>query len=396
MGWNFAKSISAHHDAHVIVETKYKQPLDEYASKHPEEFENMTFYFVSRKRWKLLRKILPVSYYWTYREWMKKAYDLAVDLDKKNDFDLTHMITLSGYREPSLFWKLPKPFIWGPIGGLSDSPWCLLPVLGIRGAFSLYLRNIANGLQKRYGVACRKAAAHAHTILTKTKQDVEDIRNFWNKDSQILTEVGFETRHQTYEPQAHEPGTPLEVCWAGVHEPRKNLELLLHALTLCKEPMRVHVMSKGWRTPIYKKLAAKLGVADKVIFHGFLPREESFKVMSSSHVFVITSVRDDTPTVLFEAFRYGLPVIAIDHAGFGAILDDTCGCKIPIHSFKQVVADYAKHLDYLATHEEERRKKSQGALDICKKFTWEKKMEFLNQVYEKAAADKEAGISSAK
>lgn len=396
MGWNFAKSISAHHDAHVIVETKYKQPLDEYASKHPEEFENMTFYFVPRKRWKLLRKILPVSYYWTYREWMKKAYDLAVDLDKKNDFDLTHMITLSGYREPSLFWKLPKPFIWGPIGGLSDSPWCLLPVLGIRGAFSLYLRNIANGLQKRYGVACRKAAAHTHTILTKTKQDVEDIRNFWNKDSQILTEVGFETRHQTYEPQAHEPGTPLEVCWAGVHEPRKNLELLLHALTLCKEPMRVHVMSKGWRTPIYKKLAAKLGVADKVIFHGFLPREESFKVMSSSHVFVITSVRDDTPTVLFEAFRYGLPVIAIDHAGFGAILDDTCGCKIPIHSFKQVVADYAKHLDYLATHEEERRKKSQGALDICKKFTWEKKMEFLNQVYEKAAADKEAGISLAK
>ena len=396
MGWNFAKSISAHHDAHVIVETKYKQPLDEYASKHPEEFENMTFYFVPRKRWKLLRKILPVSYYWTYREWMKKAYDLAVDLDKKNDFDLTHMITLSGYREPSLFWKLPKPFIWGPIGGLSDSPWCLLPVLGIRGAFSLYLRNIANGLQKRYGVACRKAAAHTHTILTKTKQDVEDIRNFWNKDSQILTEVGFETRHQTYEPQAHEPGTPLEVCWAGVHEPRKNLELLLHALTLCKEPMRVHVMSKGWPTPIYKKLAAKLGVADKVIFHGFLPREESFKVMSSSHVFVITSVRDDTPTVLFEAFRYGLPVIAIDHAGFGAILDDTCGCKIPIHSFKQVVADYAKHLDYLATHEEERRKKSQGALDICKKFTWEKKMEFLNQVYEKAAADKEAGISLAK
>jgi glycosyltransferase involved in cell wall biosynthesis len=60
-----------------------------------------------------------------------------------------------------------------------------------------------------------------------------------------------------------------------------------------------------------------------------------------------------------------------------------------------VVADYAKHLDYLATHEEERRKKSQGALDICQKFTWEKKMEFLNQVYEKAAADKAAGYNSA-
>jgi glycosyltransferase involved in cell wall biosynthesis len=392
MGWNFAKSISAHHDAHVIVETKFKPPLEEYTSLHPEEVKNMTFHFVTRKRLKLLRKILPMSYYWTYRIWMKNACKLAVELDKKNDYDLIHMITISGYREPSFFWKIPKPFIWGPIGGLSDSPWCLLPVLGLRGAFSLYVRNIANGIQKRYGFACRKAAKHAHTILTKTTQDVVDIKNFWHKDSQLLTEVGFENRHQKYEPHAHEPGTPLQVCWAGIHEPRKNLELLLHALTLCKEPMQVHVLSKGARTPIYKKLAAKLGVKDKVIFHGFLPRDESFKIMSSSHVFVITSVRDDTPTVLFEAFRYALPVVAIDHAGFGAILDDTCGCKIPIHSFKQVVADYAKHLDFLATNENERQRKSQGALDICQNYTWEKKMEFLNRLYEKAVDNKAVAV----
>ena len=147
----------------------------------------------------------------------------------------------------------------------------------------------------------------------------------------------------------------------------------------------MHVLSKGSRTPIYKELAAKLGVDDKVIFHGFVPREESFRIMSSSHVFVITSVRDDTPTVLFEAFRYALPVVAIDHAGFGAILDETCGCKIPIVSFKQVVADYAKHIDYLASNEDERRKKSQGALDMCQQFTWDKKMEFLNSIYEKSA-----------
>jgi glycosyltransferase involved in cell wall biosynthesis len=49
-----------------------------------------------------------------------------------------------------------------------------------------------------------------------------------------------------------------------------------------------------------------------------------------------------------------------------------------------VVADYAKHLDYLASNEDERRKKSQGAIDICQKYTWDKKMEFLNSIYENA------------
>jgi len=73
MGWNFAKSISIHHDAHVIVETKFKQPLEEYAAQHPDEVKNITFYFVPRTRLRTLRKILPMSYYWTYRTWMKKA-----------------------------------------------------------------------------------------------------------------------------------------------------------------------------------------------------------------------------------------------------------------------------------------------------------------------------------
>ena len=118
MGWNFARSISAHHDAHVIVETKFKQSLENYAIEHPDECRHITFHFVPRTRLKLLRKLIPVSYYLTYRNWCKRAYRLAVKLDKIHDFDLTHMITLSGYREPGFFWKLPKTFLWGQIGGL--------------------------------------------------------------------------------------------------------------------------------------------------------------------------------------------------------------------------------------------------------------------------------------
>lgn len=100
MGWNFTRSISVHHDVHVIVETKFKQSLEKYATDHPDECRNIIFHFVPRTRLKLLRKIIPLSYYLTYRNWMKKAYGLALELDKIHDFDLTHMITLSGYREP--------------------------------------------------------------------------------------------------------------------------------------------------------------------------------------------------------------------------------------------------------------------------------------------------------
>ena len=388
MGWNFARNIAKHHDTHIIVETKYQESLQNYAKEHAEETANMTFHFIKRQRWKKLRRICPPSYYLTYHMWMKKAYQYAQELDKTEDFDLVHMITISGYREPSLFWKLGKPFIWGPIGGISDSPWCLLKCLGLKGALPLAVRNIVNGIQKRFGVACKKAAEHAHTILAKTKGDLEDIRRFWGKEALLLNEIGLETQHTKYPPAIHEEGTPFKICWAGVHIPRKALELLLHALSLCKENVELHVLSKGPRTGVYRKLAQKLGIAEKVTFHGFVSREESFRIMSSSHVFCLTSVREDTPNVLFEAFRYALPVIAIDHAGFGAVLDDTCGYKIPIHSLEQVIKDYAEHIDYLATHEEKRQQLAQGALDICQRFTWESKMQVVNEIYAQATAGK--------
>ena len=106
--------------------------------------------------------------------------------------------------------------------------------------------------------------------------------------------------------------------------------------------------------------------------------------MGTSHVFCITSVREDTSTVVFEAFRYGLPIVALDHCGFATVINETCGIKIPIQSRKQVIEDYARHLDYLASHEGERQALSRGALTRCADYTWEAKMDTINDIYSKA------------
>lgn len=225
------------------------------------------------------------------------------------------------------------------------------------------------------------AASRSYSILTSTTKAVREIRQFWNKEAVLMNEVGLETRHTQYEPSEHITGTPLKLCWAGEHKARKALDILLQALPLCKEKVELHVLSKGPRMNSWKALAHKLGLDDVVTFHGFVPREEAFRIMGTSHVFCITSVREDTSTVVFEAFRYGVPIIALDHCGFAAVINENCGIKIPIQSRKQVIRDYARHIDYLATHEEERRRLSSGALERCKDFTWEAKMAVLNEIY---------------
>ena len=389
MGWNFASNIARFHDVHVMVEEgEFKEKLTTFAEQHPEAVRNITFHFIRRYHHDTLRKIWPPSYYWFYRAWHKRAYEYAVELDKKENFDIVHQVTISGFREPGYLWKLGKPFIWGPLGGFTDTPWCLMGSLGLGGCLHFAARNVLNFIQKRWGRAARAAAAHSHTILTSTTKAVEEIQAFWQREAVLMNEVGLEANHTKYEPSVHESGTPLRICWAGEHIPRKALDLLLHALPLCKEKVELHVLSRGPRMAAWKALAHKLGLDEVVTFHGFVPREEAFHIMATSHVFCITSVREDTSTVVFEAFRYGLPIIALDHCGFSTVIDETSGIKIPIQSRKQVIADYARHLDFLASHEDDRRRLSAGALARCEKFTWDAKMEVLNEIYAKAVAEK--------
>ena len=389
MGWNFASNIARYHEVHILVEEgEFKETLTRYAEQHPEAVRNMTFHYIRRKHHDKLRKIWPPSYYWFYRAWHKKAYKYALELDKKENFDLVHQITISGFREPGYLWKLGKPFIWGPLGGFTDTPWCLMGSLGFTGGLHFATRNIVNFFQKRWGLAAKSAAKHSQTILTSTTKAVEEIKRFWKRDAILMNEVGLETNHTKYEASSHKIGTPLKICWAGDHIPRKALDILLHALPLCKEKMELHVLSKGPRMNAWKTLASKLKLDTIVHFHGFVPREEAFRIMSSCHVFCITSVREDTSTVVFEAFRYALPIIALDHCGFSTVIDETSGIKIPINSRKQVITDYARHLDFLATQEEERRQLSHGALARCELFTWDAKMEVLNNVYNQATKNK--------
>ena len=127
VGWNFVKGLSKFHEVHVIVEKKkWKKDINNYLNENPRLNENLKFYFLIKKRNKILRKLWPPSYYWFYKKWQKQAYKLGVELNEKENFDIIHQLTMVGYREPGYLWKIDKPFVWGPIGGLEITPWRFL------------------------------------------------------------------------------------------------------------------------------------------------------------------------------------------------------------------------------------------------------------------------------
>jgi hypothetical protein len=79
----------------------------------------------------------PWSYYRTLREWERRAFTLAQEITRAEEFDLVHHLTMQGYREPGFLWQLPLPFVWGPAGGHAQMPWRYFSMLGWRGVLQV-------------------------------------------------------------------------------------------------------------------------------------------------------------------------------------------------------------------------------------------------------------------
>ena len=203
-----------------------------------------------------------------------------------------------------------------------------------------------------------------------------------------MREVGVNEPNDSSEPSNHADGTPLHVCWAGVHTPRKALNLLIQALPLCKQNIHLNVLGDGPCSPNWQKLARKLEVDHLVTFHGKIPHHQVFDIMSQSHVFCISSLSEGgTPNIVMEALQQGLPIIALNHCAFASVVNDSCGIKIDINSTRQIIQDFAAALDKLASDESMRRILARGAFERSKQYTWKTKAEILDCLYREATCN---------
>lgn len=383
VGWQFAKLIASHHDVHALVEKdEFENNLRAYTERHPEEVRNITFHFIRRNHHNLLRKIWPPSYYWFYRKWQKEAYLYALELDKKENFDVVHQITLAGYREPGYLWKLNKKFIWGPIGGLNQTAWSILPCMGLYGIIFYAFRNIMNAFQKRFSYAARVVSKKAHAILTSDNFSQRDILHLWHRNALVMKEVGTTETFHHHKCTIRQEGEELIICWAGVHEPRKGLGLLIDALAQCKASFQLHVLGHGPCTTKWQKLAQKHNLTERIHFHGKILHQDVFRYMAESHVFCLTSLSEGgTTTVAMEALQHGLPIIALNHCPFASAINEQCGIHITVTTPRQIIKDIAKAIDFLYENETIRQSMARASIARSRDFSWDSKLAILDKLY---------------
>lgn len=114
---------------------------------------------------------------------------------------------------------------------------------------------------------------------------------------------------------------------AGILNRGKNIEMLIACLSKMEvKDVYVLIVGEGstkvdFRYKGYlKELAQKLGIGEKVVFTGWVEKEELWKIYLASDLFILPSLSEGMPNAMLEALAFNLPCMGSNIPGIRDIL----------------------------------------------------------------------------
>jgi L-malate glycosyltransferase len=128
----------------------------------------------------------------------------------------------------------------------------------------------------------------------------------------------------------------LAVCYL-MH--KKGIDILLRAFKIAfaeEENVKLYIGGDGEEKDKLKKLANELEIEDKVVFLGYIDRDEVIEYMSKCNCFVLPSRYETFGVVYIEALALGKPVIATNTDAIHDIVDSSNGIIVNREDIKQL------------------------------------------------------------
>lgn len=308
------------------------------------------------------------------QRWMDQAFAQGEHLD------IAHQLMPQAARYASPLRHFDVPYLIGPLGGALETPAAFQAETASAPLFTR-LRAL-DRVRFKHDPFLRNTYAKAACILgvapymRKILSDVP-LRRF-----EVVLELGID---DVVPPCPQRTATDrLRVLHVGRGVRTKGLRDTVRALATLKDLPGVTLTSAGdgEDIEICRAEAVRLGVADRVTFHGRLPRSEVEALYASHDVFCFPSFREPAGGVLYEAMRHGLPVITADRGGPGWIIRDASGLRIPVTDPAKFAQDIGQAIRLLTRNPQLRNHLGAGARQqVLNEGLWSAKATSLVDLY---------------
>jgi glycosyltransferase involved in cell wall biosynthesis len=381
--WNWAWHLSQHHDIWLLAHPEFKSEVDAFLANQPNP--RVHFHWVALKGcpspW--IPRLGKLGFKLHFSIWQRKLFQSARRLQQELAFDLVHQVSLGTISFPPSLWKLGPPFVWGPLGGGQTPPQAFRRYFGSSWKWEQLraLRIKLLPLWPRF----RKTVRHCRLLLSTNQETTGLLESAGARQAHFFLDNGisqsyFDTAVKSQRKQTNET----VFLWAGSLESIKALPLVLEALSRVPHqiPIRFWVAGEGSRRQDWVALSKRLGLDNRVSFLGQVPWTSMKELMMNSDVFVFSSLRDSSGSVVLEAMACQLPIIALDHQGIGQFISSQAGMKIPVTTPVETVDSMAQAMTTLAQSPELRQKMGQAAYQLVQTELWDNRAKRMCQLYD--------------
>ncbi len=320
-----------------------------------------------------------------YLQWLRLAYAKAIDLHEQIGFDIVHHTSFGTVNAAPVFWKLPVPFVWGPVGGAQRAPSGFRHYISSLSGSEI-LRNVRVALLP-ISRSLRRAAQSSAMTLATNHETAELLTRVGARDVRMFLDSGIPSSFLSRPSIPRTSRRPFALLWVGRMQPRKALPLALEALAETRDlNVKLLIAGDGEMREAWENYAKRLNLGSKVEFLGQVPWNEMSRLYQSADAFLFTSLRDSFGTQVLEAMGHGLPLLTLDHQGVGTFVPPEAGIKVPVTSPQQTVAHLAEGIRRIALCPEARLKMGEAACAFARTQTWEIRAESMSKLYEEVLA----------
>jgi glycosyltransferase involved in cell wall biosynthesis len=380
VGWHWVLEMAKTEELWVVTRSNNKDAIE---STIPASFAgriHFIYYDLPKvvKRFKRNEKGL----YLYYALWQWGAYKKAKQLSKEITFDYCMHLSFGSMWMPTFMYKLPIPFIWGPIGGGERVPCCYINTLPWASRIPQYARKIlirTAALNPLIALPAKKARA----IIARTKESQAVFPKKYQEKIQVMLETGMASeildKYKSTKPE--KSSSCIELIYTGRLVGSKNVKMAILALASLKQTgqqLRLTIVGDGPLRASLTTLAKVHGVLDHISFAGTVTQQEAIHSLKQADIFLFPSLREGGSWSLIEAMAVGLPIVCLDTSGMHVITDEMCAIRIlpttpeeNIRNMGEAILKLAKSADLRRDMGEHARKR------IQEHFLWPNKGSFI-------------------
>ncbi|MGH2665096.1 glycosyltransferase family 4 protein [Flavobacterium sp.] len=219
-------------------------------------------------------------------------------------------------------------------------------------------------------------------ILLKAKHTKVTINGFWENqpkhclsfENPCLSNEDIKKGKTIADTKSFQP--PFTFCFVGRLEAAKGIDRIIEALKSIPLDTieKVHLIGDGPGKEAYQNAAGFLG--DKVVFHGFLNKDNVHALLSESHFLLLPSNSEGFPKAIAEGACYGVIPVASNVGSIGHYITEENGFLWDINSDNPygLVLNKAIQTDELRLKE-----MSVTVLELAEKFTFDNYIDQLKR-----------------